>query len=566
MTVKWYLDMNVTDSASGNAISGAAVTVNDVNLNSVFSGTTDSLGYIHTQITDYVQNGTASFAGQDSCTNVADTEIVCYNEHSITVTESGYSSASATVDMNRSKYRTYSLGLVPSIRLNAPANASSTANAYALVNISAIHASNSALTIYVWGANDTAILNAGNNALLTIVKNAQNTAGGYNLTYNWTAPVVVPDVDTVVLLHFDNLSGKGENGSLVYDFSAQGNNGTCNGNSCPLFNWSAGKFAGAAVFDGKDDYIEVNDSNKIDLDGSFTLEAWVNVRNLSKSKSRIVSKGIVNGSRATKSLSTYNAVFIGSYNNDNAGVGIAAGDFNNDGINDLIVGAHTAEPTGGSDQGKSYIFYGPINSSRSFNLSSANVTFFGMISGDNAGTDIGSGDLNNDGIEDIIIGAYSALSAFGYGEVYVIYGPTNGSGIFNISSVKNITLFGPYSSDFLGSGVSSGDFNNDGKDDLIVGAYFVDSGAGSNQGNSYIIYGPLNASGTFNASEISNVTFNGIGDNDLSGYAISSGDLNNDGIDDVMIGAPNSEPAGGNNQGEAYIIYGPTPNSATISL
>ena len=460
----------------------------------------------------------------------------------------------------------------PSLLLNSPDNAAAVSTNYTILNASAQDIDNDALDIFIYGANSTSTLSNGDNALLAIVKNAQNTAGAYNLTYNFTASVIVPDVDTVVLLHFDNLSTKVENGSLAYDFSGYGNNGTCNGNSCPLFNWSAGKFAGAAVFDGSNDYIEVNDSNKLDLNGSFTLEAWVNIKNLTKSKNRIVSKGMVNGTRPRINVSTFDVTFNGIDTSDRSGEDVGSGDLNNDGIDDLIIGAANAEPTGGNGQGETYIFYGPFNSSVSYVLSTANVTFYGLHTGDLSGDGVGSGDFNHDGADDLIVGAASAeptgkeTADERQGEAYIIYGPINASGRFNLSTA-NVTFFGDKRVDNAGTGTGSGDLNNDGVDDVIIGSIGADASGGSNEGKSHIIYGPINASGRFNLST-ANVTFIGRDTGDGSGTGTGSGDFNNDGIDDVIIGAYAAEPAvgGSDDHGEYYVIYGPINASGVFDL
>ena len=84
--------------------------------------------------------------------------------------------------------------------------------------------------------------------------------------------------------------------------------------------------------------------------------------------------------------------------------------------------------------------------------------------------------------------------------------------------------------------------NNDGIDDVIIGNSNKcnpdgSSCGGNGEGAAYVIYGPTNASGLFNASIIANVTFYGLTSGEDAGYAVSSGDINNDGIDDVIIGA-----------------------------
>src|SRR3989338_5843023 len=283
----------------------------------------------------------------------------------------------------------------------------------------------------------------------------------------------------------------------MFDSSNYANNGTTNSTKGfpPQFT-TAGKFSGGFSFDGKDDYIEVNDSFSLGISGGFTLEAWVNIGNLSRTSNRIITKAAVNGSNITTSLSTYDIVIVGRDPGDSAGSDVSSGDLNNDGIDDLIIGTESAAPPGGSSQGEVYVVYGPINLSTVLNVTGANVTFFGEDAGDTAGMGVGSGDLNNDGIDDLIIGATSAepTGVNNQGEAYIIYGPTNASGRFNLSTA-NVTFFGKNVSDSAGRGVGSGDLNNDGIDDVLIGAPNGAPPEGAFQGEAYIIYGPTNVSG-----------------------------------------------------------------------
>jgi len=323
------------------------------------------------------------------------------------------------------------------------------------------------------------------------------------------------------------------------------------------------------------DYFEINDTASLDINESLTIHAWVKLDSLpnKRSKARILSKAEINGSNQTTNLSTADVTFFGIDQLDQLGIGVGSGDFNNDGIDDLIIGANQAEQPGGNNQGETYIIYGPFNDTGVFNLSTANVTFFGIDASDLSGIVVGSGDFNNDGIDDVIIGARDAepsgkeAADEKQGETYIVYGPINDTGVFNLSTA-NVTFFGIDASDFSGGGVGSGDLNNDGIDDVIIGAPLAEQPGGIDQGETYIIYGPINDTGVFNLS-IANVTLFGIDESDFSGRTVGSGDFNNDGIDDVIIGAQSAEPAGGgisDDQGETYIVYGPINDTGVFNL
>jgi parallel beta-helix repeat protein len=198
----------------------------------------------------------------------------------------------------------------------------------------------------------------------------------------------------------------------------------------------------------------------------------------------------------TFTVSTANVTFYGKDEDDQSGTGAASGDFNNDGVDDVMIGAWYAEGAGSSPSaaGETYIFFGPIADSGAFNLSDADVTYYGNNSNDCSGWSIGSVDMNNDGIDDVLIGGVYAEGAggtsSGEGETYIFYGPTQ-TGEINLLDA-NITLYGAAQSDSSGSGVGSGDFNNDGIDDLIVGAFQSEhESSPDSAGQAYIFYGPM---------------------------------------------------------------------------
>ncbi|MBE8967629.1 FG-GAP repeat protein [Nostocales cyanobacterium LEGE 12452] len=258
----------------------------------------------------------------------------------------------------------------------------------------------------------------------------------------------------------------------------------------------------------------------------------------------------------------------------------SAGDINGDGFDDLIIGAKSASPNGQERTGSSYVVFGSNSGfGASFNLSSLNgsngFAINGIDADDNSGSSVSSaGDINGDGFDDLIIGAPGASpnSQNRAGESYVVFGSNSGFGAsFNLSSLNGSNGFvinGIGADDGSGVSVSSaGDINGDGFDDLIIGTNSIDYGSQFQAGRSYVIFGRSSGFGAgFNLSSLDGsegFAINGINSGDRSGSSVSSaGDINDDGFDDLIIGAYRASPNGQISAGESYVVFGfasPTP-------
>ena len=257
-----------------------------------------------------------------------------------------------------------------------------------------------------------------------------------------------------------------------------------------------------------------------------------------------------------------------------------AGDINGDNINDLVLGAYGAN----SALGASYVIFGSRSPfPASFNLTQLNGTNGFIIPGIAAigyfGCSVScAGDVNGDGITDLVLGAYGVNANLGAS--YVIFGSRNlfpaSFNLTQLNGTNGFTIPGVVANGRLGVSVSNiGDMNDDNITDLVLGAY----GVNANLGASYVIFGSRNLfPASFNLTQLNGTngfTIPGVAPSGNLGRLVSSaGDVNGDDITDLVLGAYGVNA----NQGASYVIFGrdtssriltptptPTPRSSSLT-
>lgn len=239
----------------------------------------------------------------------------------------------------------------------------------------------------------------------------------------------------------------------------------------------------------------------------------------------------------------------------------SAGDVNGDGYSDVAIGAYMFR-SGPDEVGKVYVYHGSasgLGGTADWTATGSPLSFFGA----SVST---AGDVNGDGYDDLIIGAHfwdvddgSGNTSYNQGAAFVHHGSASG-----LSALPNWSVIGAVAGDELGGSVSlAGDVNGDGYSDVVIGAMRADAPSVNEVGRAYVYHGqPTVGLGAAPATVIEGTLVN-----DRLGTSVcSAGDMNGDGFSDVLIGVTGADFLF-MDQGKAQVHFGgPSGVSATADV
>jgi len=250
----------------------------------------------------------------------------------------------------------------------------------------------------------------------------------------------------------------------------------------------------------------------------------------------------------------YTLNYSDASSSDYFGRRLGSGDFNGDGYGDLVTGAYGNDDNG-SSSGSAFVLYGGTTISES-----PIGSIYGPSSSDYLGYSIDSaGDVNNDGYDDVVIGAYGEDAA------YLVYGSSTAlSSDYEITDVYGAKFSADSTQYYFGYEVAGvGDWDADGYADLVVADY----GGYSYTSKVYLFTGSTSGMvGSISAELSSHLE---IEDDESGSYlaqpgSVGHGDFDGDGYADLGLGAY-SDDSNGSAYGMGYVYHGPLSGSTTTS-
>lgn len=251
---------------------------------------------------------------------------------------------------------------------------------------------------------------------------------------------------------------------------------------------------------------------------------------------------------------------------DRHGAAVAAGDFNGDGYDDLAMGAPNEVLSGAAAAGAVIVDWGSAHGVTHVGASLYTAAEMGSIvqANEEVGFALAAGDFNNDGIDDLAIGAPGSNLGLGIadaGMIYIMGG--SASGLYNVTQIDQADGGGSRETgDRFGASLAVGDFDSDGYHDLAAGSPGEDGTAGAVfylLGSTFGV--PFGGTGWFKQSSLGGADETG----DYFGWSLAAGNLLGTSYDDLAVGAPYEDVALTSNAGEIYVIRGASTGLSSSS-
>ena len=240
-----------------------------------------------------------------------------------------------------------------------------------------------------------------------------------------------------------------------------------------------------------------------------------------------------------------------------AGSAVAVGDFDGDGYLDLAIGA---EEDDGADTnaGATYIWLGSATtlSTGSQSLDSADAIVPGTFAGDHLGAALFATDMDGDLVDDLLISAPYAEPSVGTSNAGRVFGLGGAdlSGVVDVSVDARFSIDGSTADAEAGRGLVVGDVDADGLDDLAVGA----PADGAIPVGAVGVFSDLGGlSGTLDLSADADVVITGVTSGDYTGSGLAVVDVDDDGVDDFVVGASGFDALGIPSAGLISVFLGP---------